>query len=164
MAIPESFVSIKISLGTLFGTGFMPKAPGTWASLFWLTVIYAVAYLLPVYGLFALLAGTILCSFWSSKACSDRFGDDPPEFVMDECAGQTMVFLTTSFHFSVTADLWIILAGFVLFRIFDILKPLGIDGLQKLPGKFGILFDDLLAGLYALGSLEFIKLIQVTYF
>jgi phosphatidylglycerophosphatase A len=164
MAIPERFVSFKISLGTLFGTGFIPKAPGTWASLFWLPVIYIVAYFLSVYGLIALLTGTILCSFWSSKACTDRFGDDPPEFVMDECAGQTVVFLTTSFHYSVTADLWIILAGFILFRIFDILKPLGIDGLQKLPGKFGILFDDLLAGLYALGSLELIKLIQLNYF
>ena len=82
---------------------------------------------------------------------------------MDECAGQTIPFLFTSFSFATSAsfisssDLWILATGFLLFRFFDIKKPLGVNQLQNLPGKFGILADDLLAGVYALVVLEGLK-------
>jgi phosphatidylglycerophosphatase A len=76
---------------------------------------------------------------------------------MDEAAGQAVVFLFSGFAGVNNDPIWVLFAGFVLFRFFDIIKPLGIDRLQKVPGNFGILVDDLLAGLYALVCLELIK-------
>ncbi|MCC5941357.1 MAG: phosphatidylglycerophosphatase A [Balneolaceae bacterium] len=145
--------SIKIWIGTLFGAGLLPYGPGTWGSLFTLPLIYFSAILFPVYGLYALLLITVLLSLWSTDANVQKFGDDPGQFVMDESAGQTVVFLAAGFH-QTGSDLLILLAGFLLFRMFDIMKPLGIKAVEKMRGKFGILADDLLAGLYALICLE----------
>jgi phosphatidylglycerophosphatase A len=75
---------------------------------------------------------------------------------MDESAGQIVAFLAIPFHYSLYTDIWILLAGFLLFRLFDIFKPFGIRELEKISGKFGILFDDLLAGVYALICLQMI--------
>lgn len=145
--------TLKIRIGTLFGAGLLPAAPGTWGSLFILPLIYVSAVYLPVFGPVLLLLITILLSLWSADANVEKFGEDPAQFVMDECAGQTAVFLFVTFQQTQT-DFIILAAGFLLFRLFDILKPFGINALQKLHGKFGILADDLLAGLYALICLE----------
>lgn len=150
---------LKLVLGTLFGAGLLPKAPGTWGSLFSLPLIYCAFIIDPRFGIAALCAAASLLSLWTSGVNTETFGDDPGEFVLDETAGQAAVFIFTSFHHTVSVNLSILLTGFVLFRIFDILKPLGIDRLQKLPGKFGILVDDLVAGVYALICLELLKLL-----
>lgn len=149
--------SLKIIIGTLFGAGLLPKAPGTWGSLFSLPLIWVTIVYFPFYGLPVFIVVASLLSLWTAPANEKRYGTDPPQFVMDECAGQAIVFLSTSFYALQGSDLYVLLAGFVLFRVFDIFKPLGIDSLQKLDGKFGILADDLLAGVYALICLELIK-------
>lgn len=140
---------IKIWVGTLFGAGLLPAAPGTWGSLFTLPLIYFSAIALPVYGPIFLLLATILLSLWSSDTNVAAFGEDPGQFVMDESAGQTVVFLFVSFQ-QTLFDLILLAIGFLLFRLFDVLKPFGIKAVEKLHGKFGILADDLLAGIYAL--------------
>ncbi len=145
--------NFKIWVGTLFGAGLMPFAPGTWGSFFTLPLIYVAAIVSPVYGIPLLLVLTIILSLWSTDASVEKFGDDPGQFVMDESAGQTATFLFISFS-QTSSDFLILLAGFVLFRIFDILKPFGIKAVEKMRGKFGILADDLLAGLYALVCLK----------
>jgi phosphatidylglycerophosphatase A len=151
--------NVKIWTGTLFGAGLLPAAPGTWGSFFTLPFIYLASWLHPGFGLFALLILTIGLSLWSAPVNVREFGEDPPQFVMDESAGQTVVFLTAGFHYSLPDDLLLLLAGFILFRIFDILKPLGIKTLEKISGKYGILADDLLAGVYALICLELLILL-----
>jgi len=153
-------IGLKLAIGTLFGSGLLPKAPGTWGSLCTLPLIYGAWLLSPVYGIPALVLLASILSLWSSPAAVRKYGDDPPQFVMDEAAGQALVFAATSFTYGIAGNLTWLLVGFILFRIFDILKPLGIDRLQKLHGNFGILADDLLAGVYALASLELIKLIS----
>ena len=145
---------IKILLGTLFGAGMLPGAPGTWGSFFTLPLIYGAYWLSPEFGLILLLLCTILLSLWTTDQNVIRFGDDPPQFVMDEAAGQTVVFMTSTFHFAAGHDLLLLLAGFILFRVFDILKPFGIKKLDAIKDKYGILVDDLLAGFYALILLE----------
>jgi phosphatidylglycerophosphatase A len=55
----------------------------------------------------------------------------------------------------------LLLAGFVLFRVFDIAKPLGIRRLERLPGGWGVMADDLLAGLYAQACLQLIVLFRL---
>lgn len=74
--------------------------------------------------------------------------------VIDEWAGQGLTFLFIPFSGDVQSQLLILLIGFIFFRFFDILKPLGIKKLQDLPAGWGILADDLLAGLYALICLK----------
>lgn len=73
--------------------------------------------------------------------------------VIDEFAGQTLVFTAMPIVL-ITNDWWIILSAFVLFRLFDILKPLGINKIQELKNGWGILLDDVLAGFYALICLK----------
>lgn len=148
---------VKIGIGTLFGAGLLPAAPGTWGSLFSLPLIYLTVIYTPPYGIFLFFLATVILSLWTAPASVRKYGEDPPQFVMDECAGQTVVFLATGFLFTPHPDLLYLFTGFILFRIFDILKPLGIDSVQKFPGKFGILADDLLAGFYALIGLELLK-------
>lgn len=145
---------LQYQIGILFGFGLLPIAPGTWGSLAALPIIYGVAILFSTTGLVVLTLSAILLSLWTSDEAVRRLGDDPSEFVMDEVAGQSFTFLLITFGGGLSHDLTVLLGGFILFRLFDIFKPLGIDPLQKLPGKYGILCDDLLAGFYALICIE----------
>lgn len=154
----------KIVTGTFLGSGLLPKAPGTWGSLAFLPVIYLVSVYFGLTGLLLLLGITIILSLWSTTENVKKFGPDPPQFVMDECAGQVIPFLIVTFTLSAGTDLIYLAAGFILFRLFDITKPLGIKQVEKLDGKFGILADDLLAGIYALICLEVLLLLFNTLF
>lgn len=147
-------MNVKLLFGTLFGVGFLPNAPGTWGSLATLPVIYIVSYFFPVFGIPIFFITSCVISLLSADEAQKTYGHDPSQFVLDECAGQSLVFIFTSFSFVFTVDVWTLTIGFLFFRFFDILKPLGIDKLQKLSGEFGILTDDLLAGAYALICLQ----------
>lgn len=155
---------LKIGIGTLFGAGLLPKAPGTWGSFLTLPLIYITALYFSTAGLIVFVLAACALSLWTAGANINKFGQDPPQFVMDECAGQAVVFLCTGFSSASSSELLILFTGFILFRLFDILKPLGIDRLQKFPGKFGILFDDLLAGFYGLICLELLKYLPAVIF
>jgi len=140
---------IKPILGSFFYAGFLPNAPGTWGSFFALFPIYYIGLYSPWYGM-ALF--TLLCSLitiWVSEECERVWGGDPSPLVMDEFAGQGMTFIAISFTGDLTYDILLLVAGFIIFRFFDIKKPLGVNELQRLPGGVGILVDDLLAGFYA---------------
>ncbi|MCG2590484.1 MAG: phosphatidylglycerophosphatase A [Bacteroidetes bacterium] len=147
-------MNIRLAIGTLFGTGNLPIAPGTWGSLFTLPMIYAAEYFIPNLGIPLLFAACFVLSLYSASAAMKQYGQDPAQFVMDECAGQSLVFILGGFSFTFTGDVLLLVFGFLLFRFFDILKPLGVDKLQNLPGEIGILADDLLAGVYAFICLE----------
>lgn len=147
-------MNIKVALGTMFGAGLLPNAPGTWGSFFTLPLVYLVAYFFPIYGIAVFFVLSCIVSLLSAPAVVEKYGHDPSPFVMDECAGQSLVFLATTFTFTFSGDAFTLAAGFFIFRFFDILKPLGVDKLQKLPGEIGILADDLLAGVYTLICLE----------
>lgn len=140
---------LKPILGSFFYAGFLPNAPGTWGSFFALFPIYFVGIYSPLIGMLLL---TFLFSFltvWVSAACEDAWGGDPSPLVMDEFAGQAMTFVAISFTGVLNYDLLLLFVGFIFFRFFDIQKPLGVNKLQELPGGWGILVDDLLAGFYA---------------
>ena len=151
---------------TTFGVGYIPGAPGTYGSLLGLGIYLFIGMHLAEaaeHGLsvgtnvahivsfhFALVAvvfaGFILLGIWASGRTTAIFGtDDPHEAVVDEVMGQIVTFLFMPF----TTDWRLILAGFVLFRLFDIWKPYPIDDLQMLPKGLGICADDLVAGVYA---------------
>lgn len=146
--------SLKLFIGSGFGSGLIPFAPGTWGSLLALVPIYFILqaenfYYLPI---FVIISS--LLTLWVSKHCEEHWGEDPGKLVMDEWAGQALAFISISLVGNIKIDLFTIALGFVLFRLFDILKPLGINKLQKYKGGLGILLDDLLAGFYALICLQ----------
>lgn len=146
--------SLKLTLGTLFGIGRLPLAPGTWGSLFTLPLVFLIGWSAGTYAIAALFIFSCVLSLWCAPAAEEKFGKDPSQFILDELAGQSVVFLVTDFSAPPLQIIAVLLSGFILFRVFDIMKPLGINALQKLPGKFGILADDILAGIYALVLLE----------
>lgn len=145
---------LKPILGSFFNVGFLPNAPGTWGSFFALIPIFFILTYLPWYGI---VIFTILCSLitlWVADECEKVWGGDPSPLVMDEFAGQGLTFIGISFTGFLFQNLGILIAGFIIFRFFDIKKPLGVNKLQQLPGGLGILVDDLLAGFYALICLK----------
>jgi phosphatidylglycerophosphatase A len=145
-------VPISAAFSTWFGTGFLPFVPGTWGSLAAIPlaeILFRLAGLRGL-GLFAVLvsAGGILAAHRTARV--RRIGD-PSEIVIDEVAGQSIalfaVYATCPLD-RATVGFWgVVFLSFVVFRILDIWKPGPIGWLERLPGGFGIMADDLLAGL-----------------
>ena len=133
-------------LGTFFGTGFAPIAPATVAS-FGVTVLWWLAWTwlgpIPLWVNALLLVLVTIVGIPVATRLEKIHGEDPSLVVIDEVAGMLVTYLGVS-----TGPLgW--LAGFFWFRLFDILKPLGIRRLEKLGGGVGIMVDDLGAGVLA---------------
>jgi phosphatidylglycerophosphatase A len=145
---------LKLTIGTLLGAGCLPLAPGTWGTLASLIVIYPVAVEFGNAGLFSAVITSSALTIWAADACESKWGRDPGRMVIDEFAGMAVVFFWIPFSGQLSTDAWMLAAGFILFRIFDIIKPLAIKRLQHFPSGFGILLDDLVAGLYALVCLH----------
>jgi phosphatidylglycerophosphatase A len=129
-----------------FGSGLAPKMPGTFGTLAALPLVVLLSY----YASFSVyLIVTILVSIvgiWiCGKTAADMDVHDDSSIVWDEVAGMLITMLAVPLSWQT------LLAGFVLFRFFDILKPWPISYLDKhVHGGFGIMIDDVLAGLFAL--------------
>ncbi|MDY6971943.1 MAG: phosphatidylglycerophosphatase A [Thermodesulfobacteriota bacterium] len=134
---------MALALGTWFGAGLMPIAPGTFGSLAAVPLILVLDYGGAWYRVIA-LAILFAVGIWASGRCQDLLGEnDPPRVVIDEVAG----LLLTTF---LLPPSWLArILGFTVFRLFDILKPYPIGKVERLKGGVGIVMDDLLAGLYA---------------
>lgn len=137
---------------TTCGVGYLPLAPGTWGSMVGVGIYLGAATFIskdsPLTFAAVLIAVLALCliGMWASSRAVPLLGNtDPSEAVIDEVIGQIITFLFIPFGVS-----WgFVLLGFLLFRLFDIIKPYPIDALQVLPGGVGICADDILAGIYA---------------
>ena len=157
---------MKRLLTSCFGLGRLPLAPGTWGSLP-VAIIFALMCQFHLSGpsisfvMAALaIAGSIICVKFAPAAIAATGKNDPGEVVADELAGQAVTFLAIpllSPEILSIRQIWIITAGgFLLFRLFDIVKPCPIRRLEKLPEGWGVLADDLLAGVYAAIVLQII--------
>ena len=143
---------------TLFVFGdSIQKYRGTWASLFTTLFLFSLIYFLkiPVLILFIFILAILFYSFFAIKSCLKKFKDeDPQEIVVDEFIGQSIpIILYELFHSdranSNVETLQIYFWFFLLFRLFDGLKPFPIDYVdKKYKNTFGILLDDILAGIY----------------
>ena len=140
--------ALKLFIGAGFGSGYSPVAPGTFGSLLALLILYPILQFIFTGVLLFVLISSLL-SLWVSATCEEAWGKDPGRMVMDEFAGQGLVFIGIGMTGVLQTDIAILVIGFTLFRVFDIWKPLGIDRIQKVGGAWGILLDDLIAGFYA---------------
>jgi phosphatidylglycerophosphatase A len=142
-----------------FGLGRLPVAPGTWGSLppaiiFGLMCHFGASPAIVSIVMAALvLSGSVACVKFAPAAMAATGKNDPGEVVADELAGQAVTFLVSpllALGSASAGQAWTVAAaGFVLFRIFDIAKPWPIHKFEKFPKGWGILADDLVAGVFA---------------
>jgi len=134
-------------LATLGPIGQIPGPKATYAS----AVVVAIGWFLPVPSLLVALLlialGTVV-AIWACGEGEKELGHDAHPIVADEVIGQSIALLLAP-H-----SLLVFFAAFVLFRIFDIAKPLGANQAQNLPGGYGIVADDFLAGIYSFATLQ----------
>ena len=133
-------------IGTGFGAGFWPWGPGTAGSVVATALWFLLHAVLPLAVLQAVTVVLILLftllGTWATQRLMPFWGDDPSRVVVDEMVGVWVALL-------VADDAWPALLALLLFRFFDIVKPLGIRALDRRRGAFWVMADDLLAGLYA---------------
>lgn len=133
------------------GTGCSPKAPGTMGTLL-AVALYLPLAALPLTLYLVLLGGVILAGIWLCERASRDLGvHDHPGIVWDEIAGYLLTMVGAPDGWQ-----WVV-AGFLLFRLFDIWKPWPIGWLdRRVGGGLGIMLDDLVAGLFAALCLQLI--------
>ena len=136
-------------VATGFGSGFWPWGPGTAgafvATLMWLALGLVVS---PTVLFWVTLVAAVLATIvgtWTTDQLEPVWGEDPSRVVIDEMIGVWIPLLVCP-----EGSLGYALAAFVLFRFFDILKPLGIRSLDRRHGGFWVMADDILAGIYSL--------------
>lgn len=146
-------MNIHKAIATVIGLGYAPIAPGTFGTIGAVVFYYILTQFVTI-SLVALLAMIVffaVIGIWSTDKVIPLWGDDPSRVVMDEFVG----FLVTMILLPI--DIKYMAIGFVLFRFFDILKPLGVRYLDKnVKGGLGVMMDDVLAGVYACISLHLI--------
>jgi len=154
--------SLSKIIATFFGVGYFPVAPGTLTSL--IVVLLYKFYLhrlsWPIYLLLLFLV-FLVGIFTSTKYSSELKKQDPRKIVIDEAFGQLLVLFRIGESWGTG---WLpLLACFLLFRIFDIIKPYPIKKVETLPEGWGIVMDDLVAAVYA-GIIIHLYLILKFYF
>ena len=134
---------LGLVLSSCFGIGLIPVAQGTFGTLAGIPLAIALAHLPPLAGAYVLFFFILLAIWASEKSARALEKGDPAEVVIDETAGLLLtLYLLPATGFNLCL-------GFLLFRLFDILKPYPIKRLERIGGGPGIVLDDLLAGVYA---------------
>jgi phosphatidylglycerophosphatase A len=147
------------AIATFFGTGLGKPGPGTWASvatvLVWADYAWAF-HPSPTRLLVVLFTGIVVAIGLGVPAATivarESGKKDPGFVVIDEVAGQAIALLFCPF------DVRHAIIAVILFRIFDITKPFPVRQLENLPEGWGIVFDDVAAGLYALGVASLLRI------
>lgn len=141
-------------IATCFGVGYFPFAPGTAGSAIGLGLVVGIGRLplarhwrIAIVAIAAIGIGAL--GVWAASGAEKFFGRvDPGQVVIDEVVGQMLTLLLQP-----DATWKWLLAGFVLFRIFDVVKPFPARSFEHAPGGWGIMLDDVAAGAYGLGAL-----------
>jgi phosphatidylglycerophosphatase A len=141
----SSSASVKIArlVASFFYVGFVPIIPGTFGSLAAFIPYFLVFWFAQWWIYVATIVFIIIFGIWAAgKAERDSQIVDPSFVVIDEVAGQLITLFLIPFS-------WLnLLGGFLLFRALDIVKPFPARQAEKLPGGWGIMTDDVLAGIY----------------
>lgn len=156
MSEPVFVTKLAFVLSTWFGCGLAPIAPGTAGSAAAALIAYLLHWPPVVCALFALLITPV--GIWAAGVTERQQGKtDPGLVVIDEVAGQWLTLSTAG------VTTWkSVLIAFLVFRLFDIWKPFPVNRLERLPGGWGIMADDLAAGVY--GALVIFVLGQLSLY
>ena len=140
--IRASLDSLKKLIATLFFTGYAPLAPATVGSALVAVIYFFFFSSLEVVEWLIVLTTVFFVGVYTAHGMEREWGKDPGRVVIDEAVGYlvTVAFLPHS--------LGLAIAGFFIFRILDIAKPLPARQLESLPGGWGIVVDDVIAGIY----------------
>jgi len=151
-AAPAQIDGLATLIASGLGSGLSPFAPGTVGSLF------TALCLLPSLGVAATIhwwawSGAVCVAIWSAEEAGRRWGVvDHPAIVIDEVVGLWLAVLIplTLIPLPIEHRGWLLLGAFALFRVFDIAKPWPVSLLERsLPGGWGVVADDLMAGVMA---------------
>ena len=154
-----------VVLSTGLMTGFIPVAPGTAGALAALGIWYLMyLYLTPTVLTIAtltLIVITTAVGVWTSNVMERYWGKDPRSVNIDEFVGTWIPLLVAPCGHHT----WLLaITGFVLFRVIDIVKPLGCRAVDtRCPGGWGVMLDDVLAGFYALLLTYLLKTILLAF-
>ncbi len=129
--------------GTGLGTGYLRYATGTFGSMLAVLLYWAVPRLSDPMMLAGAIVAGLAIGVWATSILEEEYGHDPKEATIDEVVGQWIALL-----FLPKTGLAVGLA-FALFRLFDVIKPEPVHRLQKLPKGWGVMMDDVMAGMYA---------------
>lgn len=143
-------------LGLGFGSGLAPKAPGTFGTIAAIP-IYLLMQNLSLMTYLVLTVIAFIVGIWICQKSADWLGkEDPSAVVWDEIVGYLVTMIAAPQGWQ-----WVVL-GFALFRFFDILKPWPISLADKeLHGGFGIMFDDVIAGIFSAGCIQLLYIYLV---
>lgn len=137
---------VPVIIATGFGSGFWPWGPGTAGAVVATAAWYVLSLFMPLSTLTLVTAVCILLftwlGTWATAKLEPFWGDDPSKVVVDEMIGVWVPLL-------LACNWWSALIALILFRFFDIVKPLGIRSLDRRKGAFWVMADDLLAGVYS---------------
>jgi len=141
-------------IASIFYIGYLPVAPGTLGSLAAVLLYYFICR--NTIMMSAVILVIIILGFVTSGRVEKIFGEkDPDEIVIDEFAGMLISL------YRIPPVMGYVVAGFLLFRFFDIVKPKPISSLEKLNGSLGIMSDDIIAGVYTNIALQVVYLINL---
>lgn len=144
------------ALCTACGAGYWPWGPGTMGAAFGVLAWWLACFVLEPFELRLATAAAVvvvtLISVPSINRLEREWGPDPSRVVIDEVVGVWVCLIAVPEYvffpdYEVILFLWMLFA-FMLFRMFDIIKPFGIRNMEDLPGGWGVMADDILAGIY----------------
>lgn len=151
---------LKTTCITVLGSGFAPFAPGSWGSLTALMIYVGLVFALRALGqsqvvletctIMGVLLACMLSVIWGEWAIAQFGSKDPKPFVLDEFAGQwtAMLFMPVAIGLSREYFAFLFVQLF-LFRLLDVIKPPPARQFERLPAGWGVLLDDVMAGIYA---------------
>ena len=152
---------VAVAVATAGGAGFVPKLPGTIGSLVGVGLYLAIDFF-GWYSLYLPILGAIsIVGIWSANHVEGIYGHDASKIIVDEVIGQ-MITLGFVIRSGTSSVLTAAILGFLLFRFFDILKPFPLRRLEQLPGGFGVVADDVGAGVYGLIALTLIESLVIS--
>jgi len=138
-------------IATFFGIGYLQKGSGTVAAFIYAFLWYVLAISAWSIALQLILISILFfAGVWASGIVEKEWGKDNNKVVIDEVSGMSITFF-------IIPDHWLLLLiGFIVFRFFDIVKPFYIRKAESFPSGWGVMADDLLAGMYSFVLLQFI--------